>query len=62
MSFGCYKCDSIFGDFYVMDAKLEMIYDPKALTHQGEIELRETIKLDIPHWCFPVNKQFCDEH
>lgn len=62
ISFGCYKCDSIFGDFYVMEAKLEVMYDPKVLTHQGEIELRETIKLDIPHWCFPDNKQFCDEH
>jgi hypothetical protein len=62
ISFGCYKCDSIFGDFYVMEAKLEVMYDPKVLTHQGEIELRETIKLDIPHWCFPDNKQFCGEH
>lgn len=62
MSFGCYKCDSIFGDFFVMEARIETMYAPKVLTHQGEIELRETIKLSIPHWCFPDNKQFCSDH
>jgi hypothetical protein len=61
-SFGCFKCDSIFGDFFVMEAKLDMMYGPKELTHQGEIELRESFELNIPHWCFPGNKQFCDEN
>lgn len=62
MSFGCYKCDSIFGDFYVMEAKLDMMYEPKLLTHQGEVELRQTFELNIPHWCFPDKKLFCGEH
>lgn len=61
MSFGCYSCDSVFGDFYVMEAKIDLMYGPKELTHEGEIELQETIQLPIPHWCFPDNKQFCDE-
>jgi hypothetical protein len=62
MSFGCYKCDSIFGDFYVMDAKMDAIYDTSLISHQGEIELKDTYELNIPHWCFPADKRFCDEH
>jgi len=60
-SFGCYKCDIIFGDFHVMEAKNDMMYEPKRLTYQGEIELKEGIELPIHHWCFPDNKQFCNE-
>ncbi len=60
-SFGCYKCDSIFGDYYVMEAKIDIMYGPKELTYQGEIELMESIELPIHHWCFPDNKQFCNE-
>jgi len=58
-SFGCYSCDSIFGDFFVMEAKHEIAYGPHELTHQGVIELNESVKLPIPHWCLPDNKQFC---
>ena len=61
LSFGCYKCDSIFGGFFVMEAKLDMIDEPKELAFQGEIQLKESIELPIPHWCFPDNKQFCGE-
>jgi hypothetical protein len=62
MSFGCYKCDSLFGDWYVMDAKMDVIYDPAKLSHRGEIKLKETFKFEIPHWCFPDDGQFCDQH
>lgn len=61
-SFGCHKCNSIFGDFYVMQAKIDVMYGPKELTYQGEIELNKRIELEIPHWCFPENNQFCDEN
>lgn len=61
-SFGCYKCDSIFGDWYVMEAKIDIMYEPKELTYQGEIELKEGVELPIPHWCFPDDKTFCDNH
>jgi hypothetical protein len=61
-SFGCYKCDSIFGDWFVMEAKLDIMYEPKELTFQGEIELRESVELpNVPHWCFSNNGQFCDD-
>lgn len=58
-SFGCYKCDSIFGDWYIMEAKLELKYEPKELTFQGEIELKDRIELPIGHWCFPNDGLFC---
>jgi hypothetical protein len=61
VSFGCHKCDSIFGDWYVMDAKMDIMYEEKKLMYRGEIELGERIELaNIPHWCFPDNGQFCD--
>ena len=59
-SFGCHKCDSIFGDFYVMEAKIDIMYGPKELAFQGEIELKEGVELPIRHWCFPDNNRFCD--
>ncbi|MCC8410488.1 hypothetical protein LJ707_16215 [Mucilaginibacter sp. UR6-1] len=62
-SFGCYKCDSIFGDFYVMDAKIDAMYDPELITCQGEVELQDIVTLDVPHWCFPKNgEQFCNNN
>ncbi|WNM18044.1 competence protein CoiA family protein [Flavobacterium capsici] len=60
VSFGCHKCDSIFGDFFVMEAKMEMIYEPKEIILKGEIELNDEIELGIPHWCFPENGTFCN--
>lgn len=62
ISFGCYKCDSIFGDFYVMEAKLDAMYETDSISCQREIELRDTFELNIPHWCFPENGQFCGDH
>ncbi len=62
VSFGCYKCARIFGDFHVMEAKQEAMYDPNTITHEEEIILKETLEIKIPHWCFPDNGQFCGEH
>ncbi len=62
LSFGCYSCDSIFGDFYVMQAKLELMYEPQELTFEGQIELKENIQLPIAHWCFPHDKNFCNDN
>lgn len=38
MSFGCSKCDSIFGDFYVNDAKCDSIYGDN-VTFEFDIEI-----------------------
>ena len=60
-SFGCCKCDSIFGDWYIMEAVIDMLYEPKPLTFEGDIELHEDVILNIPHWCYPDNQKFCDD-
>ncbi|MEP6584475.1 MAG: hypothetical protein ABJA90_09410 [Ginsengibacter sp.] len=62
MSFGCHKCDSIFGDFYVMDAKLDAMYNDEAIFFDGKIELLQTFEMNIPHWCFPDDGNFCADH
>ncbi|MFC2080856.1 hypothetical protein ACFLR8_01435 [Bacteroidota bacterium] len=58
-SFGCYNCDSIFGDWFIMEAKLDIMYAAKELSFNGEIRLDERIELPVPHWCFPDDRQFC---
>jgi hypothetical protein len=59
-SFGCYNCDSIFGDFYVMEAKMDVMYEPQKIFCKEEIEIKEVIELHIPHWCLPDDGQFCN--
>lgn len=61
VSFGCYKCDSIFGDWFVMEAELEIAYGPgQVVSIERSIELGENIELNIPHWCYPGELPFCD--
>jgi len=60
-SFGCYSCDSIFGDWFVMEAELEVKYCHRQVTTiDRRIELNEVIELNIPHWCYPGDFPFCD--
>jgi len=61
MSFGCYSCDSIFGDWYVMEGELEIAYGSgQVASIERSIELDENIELHIPHWCYPGELPFCD--
>jgi hypothetical protein len=61
ISFGCYNCDSIFGDWFVMDAQMEAIYGYRQVaTIERELKLDEDIKLPIPPWCYPNDLAFCD--
>lgn len=61
LSFGCYKCDSIFGDWYVMEARMEAVYGlGQVARSEGTIRLAHGIELPIPHWCFSVGGDFCD--
>lgn len=61
-SFGCSKCDSIFGDWYVNEAVIESIYGDgvidKLIIHKSNLKLK--INNDLPHWCHPGNGRFCD--
>lgn len=61
MSFGCYDCDSIFGDFYVMEAQMDAAYGYGVVASiEKMINLSENIALPIPHWCYPTDLIFCD--
>jgi hypothetical protein len=61
MSFGCYNCDSIFGDWYVMEAQMEAAYGYGQVAKiERKIKLGENIELPIPHWCYPSESPFCD--
>lgn len=61
MSFGCYNCDSLFGDYHVMESKIEACCDGN---HNS---FSETIKIDnlpiqsIEHWCLPEDGCYCQE-
>ena len=61
MSFGCPRCDAIFGDWHLLDFVTE---------HMGEVD-RDIIEVDldlpsqysnpVPHWCFDHGSGHCDE-
>ena len=61
MSFGCTKCDSIFGDWYIYEATLEAWYgggvvDKISFKVNSDLNLR----LNVPHWCHPGENKFCE--
>ncbi len=62
LSFGCSKCDSIFGDWFVFhdvlgsldgDGVIDKLVIPKH-------ELKMDVRINIPHWCHPGDEEFCD--
>lgn len=61
ISFGCRKCDSIFGDFYVQEAIVDSWYG-HGIVDKTTIELDSDIDIheDIPHWCHPGEYKFCE--
>lgn len=60
MSFGCYKCDSIFGDFYLSKESFNArVYEE--IDEELEIEYKAiNIKEENPHWCFSKDKKHCE--
>jgi hypothetical protein len=60
-SFGCYRCDSIFGDWFVADAEMEARYGfGQVAVLEETIRLEHPVELPIPHWCYPESGDFCD--
>ena len=60
-SFGCYKCDAIFGDFYRSTEISEaLIYKDELIEFSTEVFLR-TIKQKKAHWCYNEKKDFCNK-
>lgn len=60
MSFGCSDCDSIFGDFYVMEAILFSAYgDGVVDKFSFDIDFDADLRREFHHWCHPGNNNFC---
>lgn len=57
-SFGCYKCDSIFGDWYLNTEIMESKMYESYIEIKTEIELNEIIR-EKEHWCFNEKNEYC---
>jgi hypothetical protein len=61
ISFGCFKCDSLFGDYPVREAKMEAVFGYGQVdTFHATIDLQTGLSLPLPHWCYPLDGRFCD--
>jgi len=60
-SFGCPKCDAIFGDWYLHEAIIGAWYGDGVvdkLLISGDF--KNQLGRDIPHWCHPGAHEFCE--
>mgnify|MGYP001097626420 CR=1 FL=1 len=59
LSFGCVKCDAIFGGWYNHEEIMEVKMYGAAIAYEVELEL-PVIREDSEHWCFNESKEFCE--
>lgn len=61
-SFGCSKCDSIFGDWFVHEAIIDSWYGDGVITKLilPKKLIKFDMKMDLPHWCHSGDKDFCE--
>lgn len=59
MSFGCYKCDVIFGGWHNHEEVMESKMYGADLVHEVELELPTKIE-EREHWCLNENRLFCE--
>ena len=60
MSFGCSKCDAIFGDWYVREAIIDSFYDNDIEHIKIDVDAADTMEEEFPHWCHPGDLDFCE--
>ncbi|HEY8667646.1 MAG TPA: hypothetical protein VIL86_13345 [Tepidisphaeraceae bacterium] len=60
LSFGCPKCDAIFGDWHLNQRILEAGYEQPAAVVEREVLLGGEESVERPHWCFPPDGVFCE--
>jgi hypothetical protein len=58
LSFGCYSCDAIFGDFPLRTEKMDALNYNRKQTFKVEVDLG-TITEEGDHWCFSPEGKFC---
>jgi len=60
MSFGCKYCDSIFGDWYIHEAEMEVVYGSGVVAQcDATIDVADIFSRPVPHWCYPNSGTFC---
>lgn len=59
LSFGCRACDSIFGDWYIHEAEMEVIYGGAIAEAHVSVAMTDVFSKPIPHWCFPEDDRYC---
>lgn len=59
LSYGCYSCDIIFGDFHLRADKSEVPNNPRSIVYETEIDLG-MMREEEKHWCYSENGDFCE--
>lgn len=59
MSFGCIKCDAIFGGWHNHEEIMEVKMYGADIVYEVELEL-PIIKEEREHWCLNKSKEFCE--
>ena len=61
-SFGCSRCDSIFGDWFISEAILDTWYGDGVIDKMfiGKEALNIDLRREFPHWCHAEEDNFCD--
>lgn len=59
LSHGCFYCDSIFGEYFLDEEKLEARNDPSTIEYRVKINLGE-MKQKQKHWCYSESGEFCE--
>lgn len=62
LSFGCSKCDSIFGDWFVFEAIIDTWYGDGVVDKMmiSKKVIPVDLKSETPHWCHPGENDFCE--
>lgn len=58
LSFGCYYCDALFGDWFLPSEKREALYSNSGTVIKRKISFNN-LSVDHNHWCYSEKKQFC---
>ena len=54
MSFGCYWCDALFGQWFMYEMGQETV-----ASYEETVPLRKPITEPLSHWCWPGEGNFC---
>ncbi|MBI3518668.1 MAG: hypothetical protein HY062_04835 [Bacteroidetes bacterium] len=58
LSFGCYSCDVILGDFHLQTEKMEALNGPRNHTFKVKVDLG-TVTEEGHHWCYSPEHKHC---